>query len=400
MADIIFEPVLALKPLHMFCANNSVQCSSTSSDFWLGWYSSCSISDECAKQVGFPWGERHELSTSDSSIAVIQRFALRIFFFFACVATFRFIARAIILKPILDLVSNSPKHFDKLQPSHHARNFQNPQNRRLKNQLKKADNRRQRYFEAGWYALWYPVSMLLGAYVLSEEEDLVRAQSHQKLGVLDSASWWHGWPTIRQDSFTVDNFYLIQLAFNMQCLIQIVLMESRKKDYLQMVSHHIITILLIWSSYYVGLMRVGLIIITVVADGPDLFLYWAKVRCTSALSLSRLNTRTQVCHYLHGKNPLKDVFFAIFALSFYILRGIYYPLVVCMAVAIEHPSNLPEHWWFFCLLWGLYILYIFWMYLIGKMVYRLVVEKDLGGDVRCELIWSLFNHILGTAMFS
>ena len=48
---------------------------------------------------------------------------------------------------------------------------------------------------------------------------------------------------------------------------------------------HLITILLIWSSYYVGLMRVGLIIITVVADGPDLFLYWAKVRCAFAIAL-------------------------------------------------------------------------------------------------------------------
>lgn len=93
---------------------------------------------------------------------------------------------------------------------------------------------------------------------------------------------------------------------------------------------------------------------------------------------------TQVCHYLRDKHPLKDLFFAIFAISFYILRGFYYPVFVCMAVAIEHPSNLPEHWWFFCLLWGLYVLYIFWMYLIGKMAYRLVVEKDLGGDVRCD----------------
>jgi hypothetical protein len=285
MADILFEPVLASKPLHDFCANSSVSCNSTSPDFWLGWYSACSIGDECVDQVGFPWGERHQLSTSDNSIAVIQRFTLRIVFFLACVATFRFIARAIVLKPILEAFSKSPELFEKLQPSHEAHKPQNPLKRRLRDKLKKANNRRQRYFEAGWYALWYPVSMLLGAYVLSEEEDLVRGQSSQKLGVLDSASWWHNWPATRQDSFSVDNFYLIQLAFNMQCLIQIVLIESRKKDFLQMVSHHIITILLIWSSYYVGLMRIGLIIITVVADGPDLFLYWAKVQCTLALAL-------------------------------------------------------------------------------------------------------------------
>jgi len=379
----LYEPVLATKPLHTFCSDNFLVCKPISPDDWLGLYSSCSISDECAQQVGFPWGERHQLSTDDS-IAVIQRFALRIVFFLACIATFRCIARFIILKPILALFAKDPKCFERLQPSHDVRNHSAPGHRRLQDKIKKAKNKQQRYFEAGWYALWYPVSMLLGIYVLSEEEDLVRAQSHQKLGVLDSSSWWHGWPSIRQDALAVDNFYLIQLAFNLQCLIQIVLIESRKKDYLQMVSHHVITILLIWSSYYVGLMRVGLIIITVVADGPDLFLYWAKVRCAFAIAVICLITCTQVCHYLRDKNPLKDLFFAIFAVSFYILRGFYYPVFVCMAVAIEHPSNLPEHWWFFCLLWGLYALYIFWMYLIGKMAYRLVVDKDLGGDVRCD----------------
>jgi hypothetical protein len=79
---------------------------------------------------------------------------------------------------------------------------------------------------------------------------------------------------------------------------------------------------------------------------------------------------------------LKDTFFSIFAASFYILRGVYYPVFVCFAVLIEHPTNLPEHWWFCCLLWGLYLLYIFWMYLIGQMAVRLLVQKDLGGDVR------------------
>jgi len=367
MADILFEPIFASKPLHTFCANSSLVCNSTDPDFWFGWYSSCSISDECIKQIGFPWGERHQLSMSDNSIAVILRFALRLSFFLTCVATFRFIARAIILKPILNMYSISSKNVETIKPSHDARDLVNPHNRRVNRKLKQANNRRQRYFEAGWYALWYPVSLLLGIYVLSEEDDLVRGQSNQKLGVLDSASWWHGWPSVRQDSPIVDNFYLIQLAFNMQCLIQIVLIESRKKDFLQMVLHHIITILLIGSSYYIGMMRIGLIIITVVADGPDLFLYWAKV-----------------CHYLQDKNLLKDIFFAIFALSFYILRGIFYPVFVCIAVLIEHPSAFPEHIYFCFLLWGLFILYIYWIYLIGKMAHRLVVKKDLGGDVRSD----------------
>lgn len=286
MADILFEPIFASKPLHTFCANSSLVCNSTDPDFWFGWYSSCSISDECIKQIGFPWGERHQLSMSDNSIAVILRFALRLSFFLTCVATFRFIARAIILKPILNMYSISSKNVETIKPSHDARDLVNPHNRRVNRKLKQANNRRQRYFEAGWYALWYPVSLLLGIYVLSEEEDLVRGQSNQKLGVLDSASWWHGWPSVRQDSPIVDNFYLIQLAFNMQCLIQIVLIESRKKDFLQMVLHHIITILLIGSSYYIGMMRIGLIIITVVADGPDLFLYWAKVGCALYPALS------------------------------------------------------------------------------------------------------------------
>jgi acyl-CoA-dependent ceramide synthase len=203
-------------------------------------------------------------------------------FFLSCVASFRFIARACILKPIFALFSNGSSSFEKLQPSHNRRILSASKNRHRTDKL--AKNKRQRYFEAGWYALWYPVSLVMGLYVLSEEEDLVRKQSNQQWGVLDSASWWHGWPRLRQDPPLIDNFYLVQLAFNVQCLIQIVLIESRKKDFLQMVSHHIITIFLIWSSYYVGFLRVGLIVMTVVADGPDLFLYWAKVLCAPLLA--------------------------------------------------------------------------------------------------------------------
>lgn len=280
----LFEPVFASKPLHAFCNGSSLVCKPVSPNYWFGLYSSCSISDECAEQIAFPRGERYELSADQQSFLVIQRFALRISFLLTCIAAFRCIARFIFLKPILALFAKNPKCFERLQPSHNSRNLSAPE-RRLQNKIKKASNKQQRYFEAGWYALWYPVSMFLGIFVLSQEEDLVRAQSDQKLGVLDSASWWHGWPSLRQDAFAVDNFYLVQLAFNLQCLIQIVLIESRKKDYAQMVSHHVITILLIWSSYYVGLMRVGLIIITVVADGPDLFLYWAKVGSSAALDL-------------------------------------------------------------------------------------------------------------------
>ena len=276
----LYQPVLAEKPLHSFCNTSSLACSG----FFFGWYHNCSLSDECAEQIGFPWGERHRLSGTDS-FAVIQRFALRICFFLACVATFRCIARFAILKPFLALFSKHAICLDKLQPSHDGRKLAASRHQRGLDKIKMANNKRQRYFEAGWYALWYPVSMLLGIYVLSEEEDLVRANSNNALGVLDSASWWHGWPVIRQDSLTVDNFYLIQLAFNLQCLIQIVLIESRKKDFVQMVSHHIITILLIWTSYYIGLMRIGLVIITVVADGPDLFLYWAKVCCVQVLAV-------------------------------------------------------------------------------------------------------------------
>ena len=288
MADYIpsqlYESVLGPNPLHNFCDNsNYLVCNTTSPDYWLGWYSSCSLSDECAKQIGFPWGERHLLSNMADNHAVIVRFTLRICFYLACVATFRFLARHAFLKPILALFSQSPKSFEKLEPSHTGQKAAASKYQRRKDKM--AIDKRQRYFEAGWYAMWYPVSLLLGIYVLSKEEDLVRESSNQKWGVLDSASWWHGWPKIRQDTPIVDNFYLIQLAFNLQCLIQIVFIESRKKDFRQMVSHHVITILLIWSSYYVGLMRVGLIIITVVADGPDLFLYWAKVRCTPALAL-------------------------------------------------------------------------------------------------------------------
>lgn len=51
-------------------------------------------------------------------------------------------------------------------------------------------------------------------------------------------------------------YYLMQLAFWFQQIYGLHT-EKRRKDHIAMLSHHIITIMLVGSSYYVNLTRVG-----------------------------------------------------------------------------------------------------------------------------------------------
>lgn len=51
-------------------------------------------------------------------------------------------------------------------------------------------------------------------------------------------------------------YYLMQLAFWFQQIYSLHT-EARRKDHIAMLSHHIITILLVSGSYYANLTRVG-----------------------------------------------------------------------------------------------------------------------------------------------
>lgn len=80
---------------------------------------------------------------------------------------------------------------------------------------------------------------------------------------------WTDWPT-REISGIMKGYILAQLAFWIQQVI-VINIEERRKDHVQMFTHHIVTISLIYASYRYHHTRVGNLIL-VLMDVVDIFL--------------------------------------------------------------------------------------------------------------------------------
>ena len=80
---------------------------------------------------------------------------------------------------------------------------------------------------------------------------------------------WSDWPSIEM-SGAFKWYYLVQLAFWIQ-QIQVIHIEARRKDYIQMLTHHIITSTLLSVAYVYRYIRVGNVILCLM-DVVDLLL--------------------------------------------------------------------------------------------------------------------------------
>ncbi len=80
---------------------------------------------------------------------------------------------------------------------------------------------------------------------------------------------WTSWPNRELDGL-MKGYMILQLSFWFQQVL-VINIEERRKDHWQMLTHHFVTISLIYCSYRYGFTRVGNLIL-VLMDVSDLFL--------------------------------------------------------------------------------------------------------------------------------
>jgi very-long-chain ceramide synthase len=131
------------------------------------------------------------------------------------------------------------------------------------------------------------------------------------------ALWWN-YPSREIDGLT-KYYYLIAFAFWLQQLV-VVNIEERRKDHLQMFTHHVITCALIFASYCYHQTKVGNVILCLM-DVVDLFLSLAKI-------LKYLKFRL-VC----------DIAFGAFMIVWFIARHVSY-LGVCWSIYAHIPEEV------------------------------------------------------------
>lgn len=211
--------------------------------------------------------------------------------------------------------------------------------------------RRIKFRISVWKFLYFATLMVGGFCVVGRED-----------WIFDYRRYPHTYKTV-PTAFRL--YYFISIAFYINELIGIFI-EPRKKDFREMLIHHVATITLIWLSYANGLVRYGITIL-LIHDISDPYLELAKI------NVALRNTR--------AANALFFVFMVVFIGT---RIFVYPPFLVLPATC--HLLGLKAQFWSLTIAVMLNVLvvaHIIWSYLILKMFHRIVYEHNTR-DVRSE----------------
>lgn len=215
----------------------------------------------------------------------------------------------------------------------------------------------QKFAEAGWFFVYYVPIFSWGLSIVIRHEmsfpvERIFANSPQ-----DTMS------------YEVKMYILGQYAFYFHALVVIGILETRRKDYLEMCIHHIATIGLMTLARGHAFLHIAITVL-VIHDFSDIFLYLAKV--------------FNYCKF----EAVTNVTFAIFALSFAVARLGYFPCVIytwitqCRVAAPHAPLYV-----YYATIIGfvtLVFLHVFWFRSILKMVFEALGAGKLDRDPRSD----------------
>ncbi|XP_020103535.1 ASC1-like protein 3 [Ananas comosus] len=190
---------------------------------------------------------------------------------------------------------------------------------------------------------------------------------------LDTKEYFKGWPNQELKSLLM-LFYMCQCGFYVYSIGALVAWETRRKDFSVMMSHHIITSFLIGYSYLTRFFRIGTIILAL-HDTSDVFLEAAKL-----FKYSEKEIAASLC-------------FGLFALSWLLLRLVYFPFwiirtscylsIEALMILENFPTSL--YYIFNTMLLTLLVFHIYWWKLICAMIMRQLNNRgQVGEDVRSD----------------
>lgn len=189
----------------------------------------------------------------------------------------------------------------------------------------------------------------------------------------DAKGYFKGWPN-QELKLTLKLFYMCQCGFYIYSIAALLKWETRRKDFSVMMSHHVVTVILIGVSYVNGFFRLGSVVLAL-HDASDVFMEAAKV-------------------FKYSENELgASVFFGLFAISWLILRLIIFPFWViksssydiqeCLKLSEAYPTSL--YYIFNTMLLTLLLFHIYWWILICAMVTRQLKNRGkVGEDIRSD----------------
>lgn len=189
----------------------------------------------------------------------------------------------------------------------------------------------------------------------------------------DTTEYFKGWPN-QKLGLPLKLVYMCQCGFYTYSIVALLTWETRRKDFSVMMSHHVISVFLIGCSYITSFFRIGSIILAL-HDASDVFMEAAKVFKYSERELAA------------------SVLFGCFAVSWFILRLIYFPFWVissssydlCFCLDLSKSSHTTLYYVFNTMLLTLLVFHIYWWVMIYSMIRRQLNNRGkVGEDIRSD----------------
>ncbi|KAG2219239.1 hypothetical protein INT45_009847 [Circinella minor] len=222
-----------------------------------------------------------------------------------------------------------------------------------------------RFAEQGYSFIYYTTSCSFGAYIM-----------YHSPWWDDTSYYWRDYPVTEYDGL-FKYYYLVQFAFWLQQIF-VLQIEEPRKDYRELVLHHINTLLLISLSYCCNFTRVGNAVF-VYMDAPDAILALAKLLNYSVPGI--------ICNTAFGTMLMVWMYTRV-----YLYGGVIWSTFTepDFYVPVFKLDPFEGHWFpYFVkyiilgLMIGLYLLVLFWTAMIFKVLIRILTDPD-ASDVRSD----------------
>jgi len=170
--------------------------------------------------------------------------------------------------------------------------------------------------------------------------------------------------------------YMYAAGFYTYSIFALIFWETRRSDFGLSMSHHVATVILILASYSLRFSRVGSVVLAI-HDASDVLLEISKMFKYS------------------GSTMIPSILFILFAISWIVLRLIYFPFWIIWSTSYEvlltldmdeHKIEGPIYYYIFnSLLICLLVLHIYWWVLIYRMIVRQIKAKGkISEDLRSD----------------
>nr|KAJ0216612.1 hypothetical protein LSAT_V11C300143650 [Lactuca sativa] len=225
----------------------------------------------------------------------------------------------------------------------------------------------KKFKESAWKFVYYLSAEIL-ALVVTYNEAWFTKTSNFYIGPGNQR-----WPNQKM-KFKLKAVYMYAGGFYTYSIFALIFWETRRSDFGVSMGHHIVTLILILTSYILRFARVGSIILAL-HDASDVFLEVGKMSKYS------------------GVEVLATFSFLLFVLSWLVLRLIYFPFWILWSTSFEilealenfkgNEEGLYYYYLFNTLLFCLYVLHIYWWVLIYRTLLKQIQDSGkVSEDIR------------------